>query len=233
MTHSDHNLVRATPTTAPTPTMPIPAARQPLMNVRQIAVAAILGGLALIATGLGIQIPGYLPGVNFNIVGTFLTIGTMAAGPLGGIIVVLLESFVSPVGFFGWPLYWPHILFLALVYPRIYKIANKTKRIVTFWAASSFALFFQWWGWFFLYVYVFPFFPNVWTAMFLSWFVFGFYPVFLLIYSIVPSIVLANFPNFVKPEWRFPYAKWIVIAAAVVWIAALLIFQWPPQIITS
>lgn len=201
--------------------------RPMLMSTRQIAVAAIFGGLALIATGLGLQLPGYLPGVNFNLVGTFLSIATMAAGPFGGIIVTFLESFVSPVGFYGWPLYWPHIFLLALFFPRVYALQNKAVRLAAYWLLTSVALFFQYWAWFFLYVYVFKFFPNVWVLAAFN-FLGGAYWVFLLIYALIPSIVLASFPDFVKPDWRFPALKWVTLASVLIIVVAIIFFPGAP-----
>lgn len=204
-----------------------PELRKPLLTTRQISVAAIFGALAMAATGLGLQLPGYLPGVNFNLVGTFLSIATMAAGPLGGIIVTFLESFVSPVGFYGWPLYWPHIFLLALFYKRLYNITNRGLRIAAYWGVTAVALFFQYWAWFFLYVYVFRFFPNIWVLAAFN-FLGGAYWVFLLIYALIPSIVLATFPDFVKPEWRFPYLPHVTAAAAAIIVVAIILFPGAP-----
>src|SRR2546428_14190440 len=103
--------------------------RQPSLNPRQISVAAVLGGLSLITEAFGLSIPGYLPGVNFNLVGAYLSIATMAAGPLGGIIVMILDSFTSSVGFYGLPFYWPHVFILAYFWPKIYKLSNTAYRL--------------------------------------------------------------------------------------------------------
>src|SRR5712691_30099 len=143
-----------------TTTMMMP--RKPLLNTKQISVAAVLGGLSLITEAFGLSLPGYLPGVNFNLVGAYLSIATMAAGPLGGIIVTILDSFTSSVGFYGLPLYWPHIFLLALFYKRIYTIKNLGVKIVSFWVLTGVALFLQYWGWFFLYVFVFRFYNSIW-----------------------------------------------------------------------
>ncbi|MEM4383885.1 MAG: hypothetical protein QXU44_07515, partial [Candidatus Caldarchaeum sp.] len=56
----------------------------------------------------------------------------------------------------------------------------------------------------------------------------GAYWVFLLIYALIPSIVLATFPDFVKPEWRFPYLPHITAAAAAVILVAIILFPGAP-----
>lgn len=188
--------------------------RQPLLTTRQISVAAILGGLSLITEAFGLSLPAYLPGVNFNLVGTYLSVATMAAGPLGGIIVTILDSFTSSVGFYGLPFYWPHIFVLALFYKRIYAMKSTVTRVVAYWAVTAVALFVQYWGWFFLYVYVFKFATTIWPLAIYNFVAPGYpYWVFLLIYALFPTVVLVTAPNFVRPTWNFPYLKWVTVAA--------------------
>lgn len=202
--------------TSTTAVSPMPQKRQPLLTTRQISIAAILGGLSLVTEAFGLTLPGYLPGVNFNLVGTYLTVATMAAGPLGGIIVTILDSFTSSVGFYGLPFYWPHVFLLALFYKRIYAMSNIVLKVVAFWVVTAIALFFQYWGWFFLYVYVFKFYNSIWPLAIYNFVAPGYpYWVFLGVYALIPTVVLVTAPNFVRPTWNFPYLKWITLAAAV------------------
>ncbi len=173
--------------------------RQPLMNARQIAVTAIFGGLTFVATAMGISLPGYLPMVNFELIGTFATVGTMAAGPWAGVIITFLNSLASPVGLYGWPCYWPHIFLLAWLYPRVYRIESKPVKLVAFWLLSSFALFVQYWAWFVLYAYVFAIMP-LWALVVYN-FGGGPYVVYMFIWTLIPAILLMTTPDFVKPEW--------------------------------
>lgn len=196
--------------------------RQPLLTTRQISVAAILGGLSLITEAFGLSLPAYLPGVNFNLIGTYLSVATMAAGPLGGIIVTILDSFTSSVGFFGLPFYWPHIFFLALFYKRVYAMKSTLSRVVGYWVVTAVALFIQYWGWFFLYVVVFKFAPTVWPLAIFNFVAPGYpYWVFLLIYALIPTAVLVTAPNFVKPTWNFPHLKWVTAASIILMAIAV------------
>ena len=158
--------------------------RKPLLNTKQISVAAVLGGLSLITEAFGLSLPGYLPGVNFNLVGAYLSIATMAAGPLGGIIVTILDSFTSSVGFYGLPFYWPHVFFLALFYKRIYSMKSTAMKVVGYWVVTAVALFIQYWGWFFLYVYVFKFATTIWPLAVYNFVGVIPYATFLAIYAL-------------------------------------------------
>ena len=184
--------------------------RKPLLNTRQISVAAVLGGLSLITEAFGLSLPGYLPGVNFNLVGAYLSIATMAAGPLGGIIVTILDSFTSSVGFYGLPFYWPHVFFLALFYKRIYSMKSTAMKVVGYWVVTAVALFIQYWGWFFLYVYVFKFATTIWPLA-----VYNFVGVIPYATFLIPGFVLVTAPNFVRPNWNFPYLKWVTAASII------------------
>jgi len=192
--------------------------RKMLLSTRGIAISAILGGMALVTEALGLSLPGYLPGVNFNLVGTYLSIATMAAGPLGGMIVTILDSFTSSVGFYGLPFYWPHVFILAYFWPKIYKLSNTAYRLGLYWAVSAVALFTQYWGWFWLYVVVFKYADTV-VPLAVYNFGGGAFWIFLLIYALIPSAILTAFPSFVKPEWKFANLKWWTLAIVVIFLA--------------
>lgn len=191
--------------------------RAPIMSPRQISIAAIFGALAMITTGMGLALPGYLPLVNFELQGTFITIATMAAGPIAGMIVSFLVSLVSAVGVISFPFYFPHLFIVAAFYPTLYKIKSTATRFVAFWVVSAVALFVQYWGWWWLYAAVF----KVMTveAMFYYNMFMGPYVVYLLIWALIPSIVLLTTPDFVRPDWRAPMIKWIALIAAIIAIA--------------
>src|SRR5207247_8987088 len=80
--------------------------RKMLLSTRGIAISAILGGMALVTEALGLSLPGYIPGVNFNLAGTYLSIPTMVHGPAGGMFVTILYWLTSSVGFDRLPFYW-------------------------------------------------------------------------------------------------------------------------------
>jgi len=198
------------------------AIKQPIMSPRQIAIAGIFGALAMIVTGMGLALPGYLPLVNFELQGTFITIATMAAGPIAGIIVSFLVSLVSAVGVISCPFYWPHIFVLAAFYPKIYEVKNVALRFVLFWVVSALALFIQYWGWWWLYAAVF----KIMTVEAMFWYnmVGGPYIIYLLIWALIPSIVLVTTPNFVKPRWRMPGIIWLALISSI--IAIILGLLW-------
>jgi hypothetical protein len=179
-----------------------------------MAIAAIFGALAMITTGLGLALPGYLPLVNFELQGTYITIATMAAGPIAGMIVSFLVSLVSAVGVISFPFYFPHILVLAAFYPAVYKIKRVPVRFAVFWVVSALALFIQYWGWWWLYAAVFKIMSV--EAMFYYNMFAGPYVIYLLIWALIPSIVLLTTPGFVRPDWHFPMIKWIALIASII-----------------
>lgn len=176
--------------------------KKPFLTARQVAVAAIFGGIAFAFEALKIVIPGYMPGVNYNVFGTWLTLATMIGGPWVGVIVSVIDSLAGEVGLIGAPGYAIHVLVFAAFYKQVYRIANPTRRIAMFWVLSFVALIIQYWYWIFLYAYVFKLMPVGAQIIFHAsgplW-------IYTLIYSLVPSIVLATAPKFVEPdlEW-FP-----------------------------
>ena len=188
-----------------------------IMSPRHISIAAIFGALAMITTGMGLALPGYLPLVNFELQGTFITIATMAAGPIAGIIVSFLVSLVSAVGVISFPFYFPHLFIVAAFYQRLYKIKSVATRFGAFWVVSAVALFVQYWGWWWLYAAVF----KVMTveAMFYYNMFMGPYVIYLLIWALIPSIVLLTTPDFVRPDWRAPMIKWIALISSIIAIA--------------
>lgn len=174
--------------------------KQPFLSARQVAVAAIFGGIAFAFEALKIVIPGYMPGVNFNLMGVWLTLSTMIGGPWVGAVVSVIDSLAGEVGLIGAPGYIIHALILAALYKRVYAIQNTTQRIAAFWGISLVALVGQYWWWIFLYAYILKLMPVgaqiVFHASGPLW-------IFWVIYSLVPSILLATAPKFVEPNWTW------------------------------
>ncbi|MFQ5871012.1 MAG: hypothetical protein ACE5IB_02480 [Candidatus Geothermarchaeales archaeon] len=188
-------------------------ARPLLLSARQIAIAAIFGAIAMITTGLGLALPGYLPLVNFELQGTFIIIATMAAGPIAGTVVAFLVSLVSAVGVISFPFYIPHILVFAVAYRWIWKQEDWAVKTVAFWAVSAIALFIQYWGWWWLYAAVF----QVMTVEAMFYYNMAApYVVFLLIWALLPYVVFVTAPDFAKPRWNAPYVTWFAALATVI-----------------
>src|SRR6266568_24928 len=177
--------------------------RRPILSARQVAVAVIFGAIAGAFELLQITIPGYLPGVNFNFGGIWLTLSTMIGGPIVGAIVTLVDSITGQVGIIGWPGYLIHVLILAAFYPRVYSIKNTYRRLGAFLLLTAVALFFQYWWWIALYSFILkiiPFQAQLAVQVFAYW---G----YLAIYFIVPAIILWQVPKYVAPQWRWPWQK--------------------------
>jgi hypothetical protein len=178
--------------------------RRPVLSARQVAITVIFGAIGAAFEILHISIPGYLPGVNFNLGGIWLTLSVMMGGPIVGAIVVFVVAVTGQVGIIGWPGYLIHVLVLAALYPYVYRIENPTRRLAGFLGATGVALFFQYWWWIGLYTFVLELIPfRAQLAL-----QFGYaYWVYLAIYFIIPAIVLGAAPEHVAPEWRWPWQK--------------------------
>jgi hypothetical protein len=178
--------------------------RKPILSARQVAITVVFGAIAAAFELLHISIPGYLPGVNFNFGGVWLTLATMIGGPIVGAIVVFVISVTGQVGIIGFPGYLIHVLVLAALYPRVYRIENSTRRMGAFLLATGVALFFQYWWWIALYSFVLEIIPFA-AQIPLQ---FGYaYWVYLAIYFIVPAILLGAAPEHVSPDWRWPWQE--------------------------
>ncbi len=168
--------------------------RRPILSARQVAVAVIFGAIAAAFELLQITIPGYLPGVNFSLSGIWLTLSTMIGGPIVGAIVVFVDAVTGQVGIIGWPGFLIHVLILAALYPRVYRIQSTPRRLGAFLLVTALALFFQYWWWIGLYSFVLKIIPF-WAQITLQ---FGYaYWVYLVIYFLIPAIVLATVPKYV------------------------------------
>lgn len=187
-----------------TKTQPNLIQRRPILSARQVAVTVIFGAVAAAFELLQISIPGYLPGVNFNLGGIWLMLSTMIGGPIVGAIVVFVDSITGQVGIIGWPGYLIHVLILAALYPRVYRIQSVPKRLGAFLLITAVALFFQYWWWIGLYSFVLKLIPfQAQIAL-----QFGYaYWVYLVIYFLIPAILLASVPKYVAPNWRWPWEK--------------------------
>ncbi|HLI89674.1 MAG TPA: hypothetical protein VKV37_13360 [Ktedonobacteraceae bacterium] len=178
--------------------------RRPILSARQIAVAVIFGAIAAAFELLQITIPGYLPGVNFNLGGIWLMLSTMIGGPIVGAIVVFVDSVTGQVGIIGWPGYMIHVLILAAFYPMVYRVTNVPRRLGLFLLLTAVALFFQYWWWIGLYSFVLKIIPFQ-AQISLQ---FGYaYWIYLVIYFVIPAILLAAVPKYVAPQWRWPWQK--------------------------
>lgn len=177
---------------------------RPILSARQIAVAVIFGAIAAAFELLQITIPGYLPGVNFNLGGIWLMLSTMIGGPIVGAIVVFVDSVTGQVGIIGWPGYMIHVLILAAFYPMVYRVTNVPRRLGLFLLLTAVALFFQYWWWIGLYSFVLKIIPFQ-AQISLQ---FGYaYWIYLVIYFVIPAILLAAVPKYVAPQWRWPWQK--------------------------
>lgn len=174
--------------------------KKPFMSARQVAIAAVFGGIAFAFEALGIKLP-FLPGFSMNFGGLWLTLATLIAGPLAGLVVGFMISIGGEVGLVGFPGYLVHVIVLALLYKNIYKIQKKPLKVVAFWLWNSVALFFQYWYWIFLYGVVFKVMSI--PALIVYNFAGPPYIGFDLIYCLVPSILLLTAPQFLAPEWNW------------------------------
>lgn len=178
--------------------------RRPILSARQVAVAVIFGAIAAAFELLQITIPGYLPGVNFSLSGIWLTLSTMIGGPIVGAIVVFVDAVTGQVGIIGWPGFLIHVLILAALYPRVYRIQSTPRRLGAFLLVTALALFFQYWWWIGLYSFVLKIIPLQ-AQLALQ---FGYaYWIYLIIYFVIPAILLAAVPKYVAPQWRWPWQK--------------------------
>lgn len=191
-----------------------PTTRKLLMTPRQIAVTAIFSALGMITNAFGLALPGYLPMVNFELNGTFMTIVTMAAGPIGGVVASILQSLTSAVGIVGAWAYWPHIFIVATFYPRIWSMQSRVMKTVAWWVVTAVALFIQYFAWWWLYAAVFKLMTV--QAMFYYNMFAGPYVVYLLIWGLIPWLILMSTPRFVRPDWKFPGTKYIAAVLAVI-----------------
>jgi hypothetical protein len=189
----------------------IPPRRRPFMSARQVALTAVIGGIAFLCEAIGLWAPTPWPGGTINIGGFAITLAAMVAGPWSGMIVGWLD--LAPMAGFGpiagW-LYWWTPLYTAATYPFIYhKIVMKNKPLgVGVFFVSQLVnmmtihnLLFAWW--FSAVTESFPTVASAWYYITITG-----TPIFGWIYAVLPAIVLATATKFVEPRWSwFPGRK--------------------------
>jgi uncharacterized membrane protein len=179
--------------------------RTPLMSTRQVALTAVIGGIAFLCEAIGLWAPTPWPGGTINIGGFAITLAAMVAGPWAGCIVGFLD--MVPMAGFGpiaaW-LYFETPLYTAATYRPIYRLVQKNKvlGLIVFFISQSLNmvfphnLLFAWW-----FSAVTESFPTVLSA----WYYINLtgYPIFAWIYVVLPMIVLATATDFVEPRWSW------------------------------
>lgn len=201
--------------------------RLPFMSARQIALTAVIGGIAFICEAIGLWLPTPWPGGTINIGGFAITLAAMVAGPWSGMIVGWLDLFpmagFGPIA--GWLYFWTP-LYTAATYKPIYRIVLKNKwlGLGIFFVNQLFNmvfphnLLFAWW-----FSEVTEAFPTIWSAwVYIN--VVG-TPIFAWIYVVLPLIVLATATDFVEPRWTwFPpgFKRWKLILPAILIVGGLL-----------
>jgi len=179
--------------------------RTPLMSTRQVALTAVIGGIAFLCEAIGLWAPTPWPGGTINIGGFAITLAAMVAGPWAGCIVGFLD--MVPMAGFGpiaaW-LYFETPLYTAATYKPIYRLVQKNKALglIVFFINQSV-------GWFVANISLFSFwfssviesFPSYWSAFYYTS-ITGF-PIFGWIYVVLPTIVLATATDFVEPRWNW------------------------------
>ena len=183
----------------------IPPRRRPFMSARQVALTAVIGGIAFLCEAIGLWAPTPWPGGTINIGGFAITLAAMVAGPWSGMIVGWLD--LAPMAGFGpiagW-LYWWTPLYTAATYPFIYKLVMKNKplgvgvffvnQLVNMMTIHN--LLFAWW--FSAVTESFPTVASAWYYITVTG-----TPIFGWIYAVLPTIVLATATKFVEPRWTW------------------------------
>jgi hypothetical protein len=179
--------------------------RTPLMSTRQVALTAVIGGIAFLCEAIGLWAPTPWPGGTINIGGFAITLAAMVAGPWAGCIVGFLD--MVPMAGFGpiaaW-LYFGTPLYTAATYRPIYRLVQKNKvlGLIVFFISQSLNmvfphnLLFAWW--FSAVTESFPTVLSAWYYITLTG-----YPIFAWIYVVLPMIVLATATDFVEPRWSW------------------------------
>jgi len=201
--------------------------RLPFMSARQIALTAVIGGIAFICEAIGLWLPTPWPGGTINIGGFAITLAAMVAGPWAGMIVGWLDLFpmagFGPIA--GWLYFWTP-LYTAATYKPIYRLVLKHKwlGLGVFFVNQLFNmvvphnLLFAWW-----FSEVTEAFPSIWSAwVYMT--IFG-TPIFAWIYVVLPMIVLATATDFVEPRWNwFPpgFKRWKLILPLIIIVGGLL-----------
>jgi hypothetical protein len=172
----------------------------PLLTSRQLASAAVFGGLGFATRAMGLIVP-IVPPLIFDLRAVFWILGVAGSGPIGAIIVGLLIGLPSAFPLASIPTAIIYGLVFCLLYKRLYYMKSSVKYLgLAIWAAVSTYL-----GdtvLIIVFTYVYKMYPTLMTGLVID------YTTSSVVWSLAAAIGIILFVKY-APEYAEPTWSWI------------------------
>ena len=177
--------------------------KPPLLTSRQLASAAVFGGLGFATRALGLVIP-IVPPLIFDLRAVFWILGVAGSGPIGAIIVGLLIGLPSAFPLASIPCAITYGLVWCLLYKQIYYMKSAV-RYVLLAAWASVSVYMGDTVLIMVFTYVYHMYPDLMTGLIID------YTTSSIVWSIAAAIGIILFvkyaPEYAEPTWSWGRPK--------------------------
>jgi len=177
--------------------------KAPLLTSRQLATAAVFGGLGFATRAMGLTVP-LVPPLVVDLRAVFWILGVAGSGPVGAIIVGLLIGLPSAFPIASIPDAIVYCLVFCILYKQIHALKGAVKYVMlAIWAAVSVYvgdLVLVW-----VFVYIYHIYPDMSTGLAID------YTTSAVVWSILGAlaiILLVKYaPDYAEPTWSWMKSK--------------------------
>lgn len=177
--------------------------KAPLLTSRQLATAAVFGGLGFATRAMGLTVP-LVPPLVVDLRAVFWILGVAGSGPVGAIIVGLLIGLPSAFPIASIPDAIVYGLVFCILYKQIHALKGAVKYVMlAIWAAVSVYvgdLVLVW-----VFVYIYHIYPDMSTGLAID------YTTSAVVWSILGAlaiILLVKYaPEYAEPTWSWMKSK--------------------------
>jgi len=177
--------------------------KPPLLTSRQLASAAVFGGLGFATRALGLLVP-LVPPLIFDLRAVFWILGVAGSGPIGAIIVGLLIGLPSAFPLASIPDAIVYGLVFCLLYKQIYRMKSAVKYVLlAIWATVSIYV-----GDFVLimvFTYIYHMYPDLVTGLVIDYTTSS--PLWSLAAAIGIILLVKYAPEYAEPTWSWGRPK--------------------------
>jgi len=177
--------------------------KAPLLTSRQLATAAVFGGIGFATRALGLTVP-LVPPLVIDLRSVFWILGVGGSGPIGAIIVGLLIGLPSAFPLASIPDAIAYGLIFCILYKKIYAIKGAVKYVcLGIWTAVSIYvgdLVLVW-----VFVYIYHIYPDMMTGIAIDYVTSA--PAWTILGAIAIIMLVKYAPEYAEPTWSWFRSK--------------------------
>ena len=183
--------------------MTLSTQKAPLLTSRQLASAAVFGGLGFATRALGLTVP-LVPPLVIDLRSVFWILGVAGSGPIGAIIVGLLIGLPSAFPLASIPDAVAYGLIFCLLYKQIYALKGVVKYVmVAIWATVSIYvgdIVLVW-----VFVAIYHIYPDMTTGLAIDYVTSA--PAWSILGALAIILLMKYAPDYAEPTWSWFKSK--------------------------